>query len=107
MVRRFTSKGSKTIPIDSSISSLPMCMMELYILPSGVHSSFEKELSYFFWQATDGRQKYHMVKWADVCMPKDLGGIGILVSHRINVAFMLRLVWRILHGEGGLWLHLV
>lgn len=55
----------------------------------------------------DGRQKYLMVKWADVCMPKDLGGLGILVSRRMNVALMLRWVWRIMRGEGGLWLQLL
>ena len=52
-------------------------------------------------------QKYHMVKWADICMPKDRGGLGITASCRMNVALMLRWVWRILRGEGGLWLQLI
>jgi hypothetical protein len=47
---RFTSKGSKTILIDSCLSSLPMYIMGLYILPEGVHAAFDKELSRFFWQ---------------------------------------------------------
>ncbi|XP_071683810.1 uncharacterized mitochondrial protein AtMg01250-like [Lolium perenne] len=32
---RFTSKGSKTVLIDSCLSSLPMYIMGLYILPEG------------------------------------------------------------------------
>ncbi|KAI5009551.1 hypothetical protein ZWY2020_011688 [Hordeum vulgare] len=48
-----------------------------------------------------------MVKWADVCVPKDRGGLGIPASRRMNVALMLRWVWRILHGDGGLWLQLI
>ncbi|KAI4971131.1 hypothetical protein ZWY2020_002045 [Hordeum vulgare] len=48
-----------------------------------------------------------MVKWADICMPKDRGGLGILVSRRMNVALVLRWVWRILHGDVGLWLQLI
>ena len=70
---RFTSKGSKTILIDSCISSLPMYMMGLYILPEGIHRSFDKALSRFFWMGASGRQKYHMVKWADICAPKEVG----------------------------------
>ena len=66
-----------------------------------MHGAFDKELSGFFWQAADLRQKYHMVKWADVCAPKDMGGIGILSSRKMNVALMLRWVWRILREEGG------
>lgn len=98
---RFTSKGSKSVLIDSCMSSLPMYMMGGYEFPEGVHGAFDKELSRFFWQATNGREKYHMVKWADVCAPKDMGGIGILASRKMNTALMLRWVWRILREEGG------
>ena len=104
---RFTSKGSKTVLIDSCMSSLAMYHMALYLLQEGVHGSFDKELSRFFWQSQDGRQKYHMVKWADICAPKDFGGIGLISSRHMNVALILRWVWRILKGEGGLWLQLV
>ena len=45
---KFTSKGSKTVLIDSCLSSLAMFSMELYLLPEGVHGSFDKELSRFF-----------------------------------------------------------
>ena len=103
---RFTSKANKTILIDSCLSSLPMYMMGLYTLPEGVHGSFDKELSRFFWQAANGRQKYNMVKWADLCAPKELGDIGILASRDMNKALMLKWVWRILTGDGGLWLQL-
>ena len=43
--RRFTSKGSKSVLIDSCLSCLPMHMMGMYILPEGIHGAFDKELS--------------------------------------------------------------
>uniref|UniRef100_A0A453JID6 Uncharacterized protein n=1 Tax=Aegilops tauschii subsp. strangulata TaxID=200361 RepID=A0A453JID6_AEGTS len=63
--------------ISSNLASLPLYMMGMYILPEGVH----------------------MVKWADICLPKDRGGLGIPASRRMNVALMLRWVWRILRGD--------
>ena len=93
--------GGNTVLISSNLASLPMYMTGMYILPEGVHSSFDKELARFFWLAGDGRPKYHMVKWADVCLPKDRGGLGIPASHRMNVTLILRWVWRILRGDGG------
>src|SRR4051812_24694920 len=84
-----------------------MYQMGLYLLPEGTHADFAKELSRFFWAAKDGHQKYHMVKWADVCTPKSVGGIGILDSCRFNVALMLKWVWCILRDDGGLWLQLI
>jgi hypothetical protein len=72
-----------------------------------VHGIFDKELSHFFWQDMNGRQKYHMVKWTDICAPKEHGGIGILASRCFNKALMLKWVWRILWDEGGLRLRLI
>ncbi|KAE8770246.1 hypothetical protein D1007_58052 [Hordeum vulgare] len=86
---RFTSKGSKSSLISSNLASLPMYMMGMYLLPEGVHNAFDKELARFF------------------CMPKDRGGLGIPASRRMNVALMLRWVWRIVQGDGGLWLQLI
>jgi hypothetical protein len=48
-----------------------------------------------------------MVKWVELCTPKDFGVIGILTSRRMNVVLTLRWIWRILRDGGGLWLHLV
>jgi hypothetical protein len=58
------------------------------------------------------RSKNHIdqgfyLRWADLCAPKDFGGIDILISRRMNVALMFRWVWRILKGNGGIWLQLV
>ncbi|KAE8814870.1 putative NOT transcription complex subunit VIP2 [Hordeum vulgare] len=64
-------------------------------------------LARIFSKAGDGRPKYHMVKWADIYLPKDQGGLGIPASRRMNVALMLRWVWRILRGDGGMWLQLL
>lgn len=62
------------------------------MLPDEVHNSFDKVLSRFFWQVMNDQQKYHMVKWVDICMPKDLGVLGIRSSLRMNVALVLRWV---------------
>lgn len=58
--------------IYSCLSSL-MFMMGLYLLPEGVHGALDKEMSRFFWQGSNRRQKYHMVKWVNLCFPKDQG----------------------------------
>jgi hypothetical protein len=46
--RKFTSKGSKSVLINSCLASLPMYILGLYLLPEGVHGNFDKELSRFF-----------------------------------------------------------
>ena len=87
--------------IDSCLSSLPMYMMGMYILSKGVHSSFNKDHSHFLWKSTDSGQKYHVVKGANISLPKDMGGVRNHPSFHMNVDLMLRLIWWILHVKGG------
>ena len=94
-------QGSKAILIEACMSSLPMYLMGLFLLPEGVHAAFDLDLARFFWQGSDGRPKYHMVKWADLCLPKSHGGLGITASRRMNIALLLRWVWRILNEDGA------
>src|SRR4051812_9848712 len=42
-----------------------------------------------------GQHKYHMVKWRDICMPKDQGGLGITSSWRMNACLMTKLICRL------------
>ena len=89
---QFTSKGSTYVLISSNLASILMYMMGLYILPEGVHRAFNKDLVNFFSQDASGCQKYHMVKWADICMVKDRGCLGIIALRRINIALLLQWV---------------
>lgn len=102
-----SSAVCSSVLIGSNLASLLMYMMGRYIHPEGLHSSFDKDLTRFLSQAADGRPKYHMMKWADIRLPKDQGGLGITDSRRTNVALMMHWVWRILRGDGGLWLQLL
>ncbi|XP_071677031.1 uncharacterized protein [Lolium perenne] len=70
---RFTSKGSKTVLIDSCLSSLPMYIMGLYLLPEGVHAAFDKELSRFF-RVTDKAAKNITWSSGPMCAPPRILG---------------------------------
>jgi hypothetical protein len=48
-----------------------------------------------------------MVDWATVCRPKEVGGLGILNTKTMNIALMLRWIWRLYQNEEGLWVDLL
>lgn len=50
-----------------------------------------------------------MVCWQDICKPKDQGGLGVMNTKQMNIALMLKWVWRILTEEDSklLWLQLL
>ncbi|KAE8776757.1 hypothetical protein D1007_50572 [Hordeum vulgare] len=89
---RLTSKTSKTVLISHNMACVPIFMMGMYMytMPESVHSSFDKDLPTFFWQGAGGCQKYHMVKWADICVPKERGRLGFTASRVMNTTLILR-----------------
>ena len=101
------SSGARLILTNSSLSSLSMFGMGLFLLADGVHTKLDTPRSRFFWEGAGPKRKYHMVKWAWVCRPKDLGGLGITNSRLLNIAMMCKWIWKIAQGASGLWVDLL
>uniref|UniRef100_A0A453N6X2 Uncharacterized protein n=1 Tax=Aegilops tauschii subsp. strangulata TaxID=200361 RepID=A0A453N6X2_AEGTS len=81
--------------------------MSFYSLPETLHHEIGSIQEHFFWAGEGDKQKYHMVRWPDVCKPRNQGGLGIMSSKRMNIALLTRWLWRIANGEGGLWLQII
>jgi hypothetical protein len=42
-----------------------------------------------------------MVDWATVCKPKEFGGLGILNTRHMNIAMMLKWIWKLYQNAKG------
>lgn len=104
---RWMSKAARTILINSSLSSLLLFLMSFYSLQETLHHEIAKIQSCFYWAGDNNKQKYNMVSWPDICMPRDQGGLGIMCSKRMNIALLSRWLWRISQGHGGLLLDII
>jgi hypothetical protein len=60
-----------------------------------------------FWQGVRPKQKYHMVDWATVCKPREFGGLGVLNTKVMNIALLLKWIWKIYQDADGLWVDLL
>ena len=92
---KWMSSAARLTLSNSSLSSLPMFVMGLFLLADGTHEGFAKHIARFFWEGVGDKRKYHMVKWVDVCRPKDLGGLGVLNSKVMNIALLTKWMWRL------------
>lgn len=55
----------------------------------------------FFWRGVGDKFKYHMVKWGDITVPKDFGGLGILDTRLMNIALLGKWIWRLYENREG------
>jgi mannosylglycoprotein endo-beta-mannosidase len=106
---RFMSSAARLTLINSSLSSLTLYAMGLFLLADGIHASFDKILARFFWEGISDKRSYHWVNCPEVCRPKDQGGLGIINSRLFNAALMIKWIWRIFDRaeHNNLWFKLL
>ncbi|KAK1610962.1 hypothetical protein QYE76_034635 [Lolium multiflorum] len=92
---------------NSCLSSLPLFAMSMYLLHDGTHKAMDRPRSRFFWEGVGDKRKYHMVDWATVCKPKVLGGLGVMNTKSMNIALMVKWIWKLYQGAEGLWADLI
>lgn len=70
---KYNSSGARLILSNTCLSSLPIYMMGFYFFHDRTHGKMDSIRSSFYWQGADGLNKYHMMKWDGVTIPKDYG----------------------------------
>ena len=104
---RWLLRAACDVLINSSMINLLMYLMGLYSLHESLHHDIVKYQSRLFWAGKGDKQKYHMVRWSEICKPKEQGGLIIISSKRMDIVLLSKWLWRIATGEGGLWLDII
>ncbi|KAL4329123.1 hypothetical protein AHAS_Ahas13G0268600 [Arachis hypogaea] len=82
--------------------SMNFDMMHMKI-PKGICYEIEKMQRKFVWGGDMENRKFHAVNWNTLCQPKYLGGLGFKKLETMNVAFLLKILWRIHIDKDALW----
>lgn len=75
-------------------------MISLFELPKGP----SKKMIFFIEEECYGRRKktqkkYHLVKWEDVCRPKEMGGLGVIYLDVMNICLISRWIWKLVNEQ--------
>jgi hypothetical protein len=103
----FLASAGRLELTNSCLSSLPLFDMGIYLLHNTTHHAMDRHRSQFFWEGVGNKRKYHMVDWATVCRPEEVGGLGILNTKVMNIVLMLKWVWKLYQKAEGLWADLI
>ena len=101
--RLYLFEGGKVTLIKSTLSSLPIYFLSILPLPRKVANHMEKIQRDFLWSGISGDLKVHLVKWAKVCQPMQIGGLGIRCLRSFNSALLSKWLWRYDLETNALW----
>ena len=82
------SNGGRLTLLKSTLSSLPMYFLSLFTIPKVVAARMESIHRNFLWGSSEGSFKYPLVAWEKVCLPVELGDLGIRSMASFNQALL-------------------
>ena len=77
-----------------TLSSLPMYFLSLFTIPRTVVARLESIRRNFLWGSYEGSFKYPLVACEKVCLPVEMGGLGIRILVSFNQALLGKWLWR-------------
>ena len=99
----YLSKGGRLMLLKSILSSLPTYFLSLFTIPKFVAARLESIQRNFLWGSSEGSFKYPLVAWEKVCLPVEMGGLGIRSVVSFNQALLGKWLWRYRHEDTHLW----
>ncbi|GKV32830.1 hypothetical protein SLEP1_g41400 [Rubroshorea leprosula] len=89
--------------INSVLSNLPVFMMLIYRIPSGILKSIDKMRRNFLWGGEGEGRKINWVSWERVCKNKEWGGLGVKDIRSFNLALIGKWWGHLASKDEGLW----
>ena len=68
--------------------------LSLFTIPKSVAARLESIQRNFLWGSFEGSFKYPLVAWENVCLPVEMGGLGIRSVVSFNQALLGKWLWR-------------
>ena len=86
--RLYLSKGGRLTLLKSTLSNLPTYYLSLFTIPKSMATRLERIKRNFLWGSSVECFKYPLVAWEKVCLPHQLGGLGIWKLAPFNQALL-------------------
>ena len=92
----YLSKGGRLTLLESTLLVFQRTFY-LFTIPKAVVARIESIQRNFLWGSSERSFKYPLVAWENVCLPVELGGLGIKSVASFNQALLWKWLWRFGH----------
>ena len=101
---KLLSRAGRLTLIKSVIKILPVYYMSMFKMPKAITLKIVKLQRKFFWGGSSGENRgYSTVKWSDIEIPRELGGLGVGNIMHKNLILLFKWWWRFSESDNTLW----
>lgn len=93
--------------VQSIMATIPMCTMQSTSSSGDTIKKIERICHTFLWASNNGKRKASIVKWSQVCLPKEMGGLVLHHLHECNDDFLMKLGFNIITKPKELWVRIL
>lgn len=97
------SFGGQLTLVKSILGSLMLYYFSLFKAPRKVIDTLEGIRVQSLWGGIDDKMKINWVAWSTLVKLKNKGGLGIRYLHSLNVALLVKWLWRLKLEINSLW----
>ncbi|GAU37021.1 hypothetical protein TSUD_207270 [Trifolium subterraneum] len=95
--------GGRITLINSVLASLPLYFFSFFKASICVLNQLVSIQRNFLWGGGLEEKKMCWVKWDHVCLPRDLGGLGVKNLKLFNIALLSKWKWRCVNDSEAVW----
>jgi len=90
--------------IKALLSALPIYQYAIIMASASAHKQMELIIRSFLWQGgKQDNKKFNLVRWEQVALPYEKGGITIRLPGLMNISLGTKIIWRMINGNGHWW----
>ncbi|GAU49942.1 hypothetical protein TSUD_408370 [Trifolium subterraneum] len=104
---RQLSYGGRITLINSVLASLPLYFFSFFKAPCCVIKQLVRIQRNVLWGGGINYKKLCWVKWDQICLPKESGGLGVKNLELFNLALLSKWKWRLLSEGDAIWADLL
>lgn len=105
---RYLSMAGRLTLLKVVTATIPSYTIQVFLLPTSLCEQFDRLNRRFLWGVNGDKKRFLSLRaWDNICVPKQAGGLGIRCARDTNIAFVMKLGWKLCTDLNKIWVRVI